>query len=98
MATLSMISLAIVALLCIVGALSPHYRDNLAQRLGLACVALACLALLEHVWRAQWINPACALLAVGLLSYALGTAAKVLHFRTVDILRPHLSDDHEVHP
>lgn len=95
MATLSIICLALVALLCVVGALSPAYRDNLAQRVGLACVGLACLALLEHVWRAQWVNPACALLAVGLLCFAVGTAAKVVHFRLLDLLA---SDNDEVHP
>jgi len=96
MATLSIISLGLVALLCVVGALSPHYRDNLAQRVGLACVGLACLALLEHVWRAQWVNPACALLAVGLLCFGLGTTAKVLHFAALDLLGADLDD--EVHP
>lgn len=94
MATLSIICLALVALLCVVGALSPAYRDNLAQRVGLACVGLACLALLEHVWRLEWVTPACALLAVGLLAFALGTAAKVLKFRALDPL----PNDDEVHP
>lgn len=96
MATLSIICLSLVALFCVVGALSPAYRDNLLQRVGLACVGLACLALLEHVWRAQWVNPACALLAVGLLCFAVGTAAKVLHFATLDLLGADL--DGEVHP
>lgn len=95
MATLSMICLGLVALLCVVGALSPHYPDNLLQRLGLASVGLSCVALVEHVWRAQWVNPACALLAVGLLCFGLGTAAKVVHFRLLDVLA---SDDDEVHP
>lgn len=94
MATLSLICLVLVALLCAVGALSPHYPDNLLQRLGLASVGMSCVALAEHVWRLEWVTPACALLAVGLLAFALGTAAKVLKFRALDLL----PNDDEVHP
>lgn len=94
MAALSLISLVLVALLCAVGALSRHYPDNLLQRLGLASVGLSCVALAEHVWRLAWVTPACALLSIGMLAFGLGTAAKVLKFRALDLL----SDDDEVHP
>lgn len=94
MAMLSIICLGLVALLCIVGALSPNYPDNLLQRLGLASVGLSCVALVEHVWRLHWVTPACALMSLGLLCYAVGTAAKVVHFRGLDLL----AGDKEAHP
>lgn len=96
MAALSMICLGLVALLCVVGALSPHYPDNLLQRLGLASVGLSCVALVDHVWRLHWVTPACALLSVGMLAFALGTAAKVVKFRALELLSADVDD--EVHP
>lgn len=96
MAILSIISLGLVALLCVLAALSPHYPDNLLQRLGLASVGLSCVALVEHVWRLHWVTPACALMSLGLLCYAVGTAAKVVHFRVLDLLSA--DSDDEVHP
>lgn len=81
MDTLTLIALAIVALMCIAGALSPSFPDNLLQRLGLAGTGISCVPLAEHVWRMHHVTPACALMVVGLVLYALGTAAKVLRFR-----------------
>lgn len=81
MDTLTLIALAIVALLCIAGALSSSFPDNLMQRLGMAGVGISCVPLAEHVWRMHHVTPACALMVGGLVLYALGTAAKVLHFR-----------------
>ena len=81
-AVLAMASLALLACMCVAGALSHSFPDNVLQRCGLAAVGLACLALAYHVHRAGSIPPGCALMVVGLLLYAVGTAKKVIHFRS----------------
>lgn len=79
--TLSLIALVLVAALCAVGALSHAFDDNLLQRVGMAGVGLAAVALADHVWRVGSITPACGLMSIGMLAYAAGTASKVVQYR-----------------
>jgi len=81
-AFISMASLALLACVCVAGALSHSFQDNVLQRFGLVAVGLACLALAYHVHRAGAIPPGCALMVGGLLLYAVGTVKKVIHFRS----------------
>jgi hypothetical protein len=78
MVNLVMFCLAVVALLCAVGCFSPHYPDNFLQRLGMAGIGISCGVLVDHVRQMGTVNEGCGLLAVGMLAYALGTAAKVV--------------------
>jgi hypothetical protein len=80
MATISVFCLVVVAVLCAVGALHPHYNDNLLQRVGMGATCLSSLALADHVIKLDRVDPACLLLAGGLLSYSVGVALKVRKF------------------
>lgn len=77
MQTLSLIFLGLLALMCAVGALHPRFEDNTFQRIGLGCVCLSSVALLDHVSRYGGASPACTLMAGGLLVYGVGVAHKV---------------------
>lgn len=81
MHTVSLIALVIVAALCAAGALSHAFDDNLLQRVGLAGIGLASVALADHVARDGAVTPACGLMSLGMLAYALGTASKVIKYR-----------------
>lgn len=94
MATLSLISLCIVALLCAIGALHPAYQDNTLQRIGMGCVCLASVGLMDHVWRFGGVSFACALMSIGLLLFSIGVLIKVLKFKALE----KLPADNEVHP
>lgn len=94
MATLSLISLAIVALLCAIGALHPAYEDNTLQRLGMGCICLSSIGLMDHVWKYGGVSFACSLMSLGLLLFALGVLIKVLKFKALE----KLPVDNEVHP
>jgi len=94
MATLSLISLSIVALLCAIGALHQAYQDNTLQRVGMGCICMASIGLMDHVWRFGGVSFACSLMSLGLLMFALGVLVKVLKFNALE----KLPADNEVHP
>lgn len=94
MAALSLLSLAIVATLCAIGALHSAYQDNTLQRIGMGCVCLASVGLMDHVWRFGGVSFACSLMSVGLLLFSIGVLIKVVKFKTLE----KLSSDNEVHP
>jgi len=94
MATLSLFSLAVVALLCAIGALHSAYQDNTLQRIGMGCVCLASVGLMDHVWRFGGVSFNCALMSIGLLLFSIGVLDKVIKFNALEKL-PH---DNEVHP
>jgi hypothetical protein len=101
--TITIVALVLVAILCALGALHPAYDDSLAQRAGMACICLSSVALLHHVWSARQVLPACSLMSIGMLLFAVGVALKVVKFS-----RPPWHDtlidlqsaqkDFEVHP
>ncbi len=77
MQTLSLIFFAALAVLCAVGALHPRFEDNTFQRIGMGCVCLSSVALIDHVTRYGGTSPACTLMAGGLVVYGIGVARKV---------------------
>lgn len=77
----SLVSLVGVTALCVVGTFHRAYSDNTLQRAGMAGIALSMLSLIEHVWDARTASPACAILAVSLLAFAIGVAQKVARFQ-----------------
>ena len=80
MAYFSAFCLVVVAALCIIGALHQRYHDNIFQCLGMGATCLSSLALADHVIKLDRVDPACLLLAGGLLSYSVGVALKVRKF------------------
>lgn len=76
----SLVSLVGVTALCVVGTFHRAYSDNILQRVGMAGIALSMLALIEHVWQTQFASPACTILSMSLLVFALGVAQKVVRF------------------
>jgi predicted membrane channel-forming protein YqfA (hemolysin III family) len=80
MAIISVFCLVVVAVLCIIGALHPRYHDNLLQCIGMGATCLSSLVLAHHVIKLDRVDPACLLLAGGLLSYSIGVALKVRKF------------------
>ncbi len=98
MVTVSLICLSIVAVLCLIGALHPAYDDNLLQRIGMGCICLSSIALMEHVYRYGGASSACSLMAIGMLMFALGVVLKVLKFRRKPWPETVVDDRNEVHP
>lgn len=94
MAALSLFSLAVVAIMCAIGALHPAYEDNTLQRVGMGCVCLSSVGLMDHVWRFGGVSLPCALMSIGLLLFSLGVLAKVIKFKALEAL----PTDNEVHP
>lgn len=95
---LTLWGLAVVSLLCILGALCPSYDDNLLQRLGLACIGVASAVLMEHVAKSGRVDPACALLTLGLVLFGAGVVVKVIKYQIVDDIAAAVGRDDEVHP
>lgn len=90
---ISVTSLVIVILLCLVGAFSAKFNDNLLQRLGLGLVAIAMWPRLESLVEFSGYAkhmPDWTLLGqhLGLACYALGTAWKVWRYRATPPTEP----------
>jgi uncharacterized membrane protein len=77
---ISVLSLVGVTALCVIGTFHRSYSDNTLQRFGMAGIALAMVSLLSHVIDTHSVSPACSLLSVSLLVFALGVAQKVARF------------------
>jgi hypothetical protein len=77
---ISIAALSIVTALCIVGTLAPTYRDNLAQRIGMALLAYGCASRVQAIWLAQFVAHDWLAVHVGMALYALGTAYKHWQF------------------
>jgi hypothetical protein len=68
-----LLACGITACACIVGALHPRFDDNLAQRCGMAGIALACVSIAY----AGNTSPSTTALMLGLACYAAGTVFKL---------------------
>lgn len=82
MEALYLAALALIAALSVLGVLSPVFRDNTLQRVGLA---LVCLGASAELWLS--VQPLAAvahrareLLAIGTALYGLGTLIKILKY------------------
>lgn len=76
----AVISLIYIAALCTIGIFCRAYRDNLLQQWGLVASALACIGLISHVIKFDYMTWPCGLMLFGLVLFATGTAVKVVHF------------------
>lgn len=75
-------AVVLLVLLAICGALSTDFKDNLAQRIALALVAIGGTGEVWCVVKASCLTSnARTLLMVGLVVYGLGTVAKVIRYR-----------------
>lgn len=72
--------LVYVAILCTAAIFSKAYRDNLLQQWGLVLISLACIGMMPHVAQKMAMSWPCAFMLAGLVAFATGTLAKVLHF------------------
>lgn len=87
---ISLMSLVGVTALCVVGTFHKAYSDNLAQRVGMAGIALSMLSLIQHVSEQRSVSPSCALLSISLLVFSLGVASKVARFNCHEVqTNPH---------
>ena len=77
MGAISFVSLFITGVLCAVGALHPRFEDNTLQRVGMGCICLSSVALMDHIARYGGTSPACSLMSIGMLVYASGVVVKV---------------------
>lgn len=77
----AVVSLIYIAALCTLGIFHKAYRDNLLQQWGLVMAALSCLGLISHVIKFDYMTWPCGLMLGGLVMFATGTAAKVVHFQ-----------------
>lgn len=73
---ISVVCLAIVAVLCVVGALHPAYQDNFVQRAGMALLAFGAASRVQAISISQFVANDWWLVHVGVCLYACGTAWK----------------------
>lgn len=87
---ISILALSITGSLCAVAIFSHRFDDNLLQRIGLALVALWCLARLPEKIASMHTEPVHLVLHLGLCAYAVGMAVKVARGRR---MRRRVGDD-----
>lgn len=80
----SFVCLWFVALMCVVGVLSPVYEDNIAQRIGMALTCFGVLARANEIWYFEAVAPVSLMAHIGLALFAAGVAFKVLIRRAED--------------
>jgi hypothetical protein len=73
--------LGVVVTLCVVGTFAISYKDNLFQCVGMAGIAIWCIAAIDRIWSRGWIYPESMWLYSGLFLFALGTFIKVVKHR-----------------
>ena len=73
---LSVFCLVVTALLCIIGALSHSYNENLVQLLGMAGLAIGCFARALAILHAQSTNNDWLIVHASMAFYAVGTAIR----------------------
>jgi uncharacterized membrane protein len=76
----AIVALIYVTVLCTAGIFHRAYRDNTLQQWGLVCIAVSCVGLMWHVSKFEVIGLPCLLMLAGLVAFATGTAAKVIHY------------------
>ena len=76
----AVVCLIYISTLCTIGIFSRAYRDNLLQQWGLVLTSLACIGMIPHVAQHPTMTWPCAFMLGGLVAFATGTFAKVVHF------------------
>ena len=75
---MSCVFLTILGAACVLGVFSKRYDDNLAQRIGMAGVALWCFARIPLIYERGYTEPANLLLHAALAVMACGTVYRHL--------------------
>ncbi len=78
---ISIVSLSLVAALCVVGVFHPRFDDTLGQRVGMSLIGIWCILRVQAKLTAFDTEPVHLILHVGLACYACGTALKVWRAR-----------------
>ena len=73
----SIACLAIVAVLCAVGAFSRAYPDNMLQRIGMSSMGVWCTAQAVDMIQSMHTDSVQLMLHIGLATFAVGTALRV---------------------
>lgn len=74
----SVISLSIVAALCLIGVFHRAFRDNILQCIGMSGLCIACFGRIGAVWTTEFTAPSWMLVHLFMAIYAVGTALKVV--------------------
>lgn len=78
MKTLSILLMLSVSALCFWGCISPRYKDNLLQRIGMSVLGVAFAARAASVYdQGPELTPALVSIAVGILCFGAGVVVKV---------------------
>lgn len=81
MYTITVVSLAVVMALCVIGTFSCVFDDNLAQRVGMIFIFLGFIPKLKDVIQTHDIVPGAWMAYAGLAAYAVGTSWKAWKHR-----------------
>lgn len=74
--------LMLVTLISSVGMFHPWFKDNLLQRLGMACLALGSISMFHQVVSIGWMSNEDLTLVLGISFYSLGTWTKTIYYET----------------
>lgn len=77
----SLCSLGIIFILCVLGIFYEKYNDNWGQRIGLILVGMASVLLVRLIWERQWVSPEAFWFILGATIFGMGTAVKVASHR-----------------
>lgn len=78
--TISLISLAVLFVLCFFGVFHGAFKDNVLQRIAMGAIALAVAGRMRELWISD-VTDGLGVLYTGIAVYALGTMSKVVVYR-----------------
>ena len=74
---ISVVSLSVVAALCLLGVFHRSFQDNLLQCVGMGGLCVACCGRIHWIWTTEMTVPSWMLVHLCVAIYAVGTAHKV---------------------
>lgn len=81
MITLTVVSFAVVFILCVFGLFSARFRDNWLQAFGLVGVGFTSALATYKAAYMEWVPPEMAVFAMSVALFGVGTAVKVWQYR-----------------
>lgn len=90
---LAIILMGLTILLCFIGCVSPYYRDNWAQRVGMAGVGIVYSARILKVLENDYAAPESVLMYAAVLLFGLGVAWKAWQNRKDPSLQREIARD-----